>query len=444
MNDLHFDSSLQWFCQSIEAALPGTVEHGHVLRDATGRLAFITPHSLEAEQTQKVTATLRDTLRPYVLESRVVLDPHSPGVSFILESTPALDRQVQLERGIVRIKVMDRRVVGMDWLAGPQPGWRSPQPARFVFASLKGGVGRSTALAVAAVHLASKGSNVLVVDLDFEAPGIGNILLRDSEMPKFGALDFHVESGLRSEPLGPEFFRELVAPSSLGDGRGLLEVVPVCGNTTSRHPENMLAKLSRAYLDVASESCSHQTFLTRTQRLVDELCTLRRYDVVLVDSRAGLNESTAAAILGLGAEVLLFGIDTPQTFSTARYLMAHLASFKRQPGDDWLLRVKWIHAKASADAVQQAAFRDRAFDVCSETLYCQAPPADEESDLDAELEFTLNNPDAPHYAWPVLFDGGYLEFDPLAKSNLISAPVYQATFSALLSGIEERMSIDDE
>lgn len=41
-----------------------------------------------------------------------------------------------------------------------------------VFYSIKGGVGRSTALAVAAWHLAQQGKKVMVVDMDLESPGL--------------------------------------------------------------------------------------------------------------------------------------------------------------------------------------------------------------------------------------------------------------------------------
>ena len=67
---------------------------------------------------------------------------------------------------------------------------------RIVFASLKGGVGRSTALCVLAAHFSRHGRRVLAVDFDLEAPGIGTMLLDEQELPPFGTLDYLVENGI--------------------------------------------------------------------------------------------------------------------------------------------------------------------------------------------------------------------------------------------------------
>ena len=114
-------------------------------------------------------------------------------------------------RGL-RVRLLDRRLVGADWLLAPAKP--SPPPPRFVFASIKGGVGRSTALAVAAADLASRGQRVLVIDLDLEAPGLGPMLLDDSTLPEFGTLDALVENGLSG--LDNTFLRDLIGPSALG------------------------------------------------------------------------------------------------------------------------------------------------------------------------------------------------------------------------------------
>ena len=68
-------------------------------------------------------------------------------------------------------------------------------PAIVVFASQKGGVGRSTALAVAATEFAYRGKSILAIDLDLEAPGLGGMLLPADELSAFGALDSYVENG---------------------------------------------------------------------------------------------------------------------------------------------------------------------------------------------------------------------------------------------------------
>jgi hypothetical protein len=82
--------------------------------------------------------------------------------------------------------------------------------------------------------------------------------------------------------------------------------------------------------------------------MIRDLAARHHYDVIFVDARAGLNETTAATVQGLGADVLFFGIDTPQTWDGYRYFLAHLARFKPLTGvDDWRFRLKMVHAKAA-------------------------------------------------------------------------------------------------
>jgi hypothetical protein len=210
-----------------------------------------------------------------------------------------------------------------------------------------------------------------------------------------------------------------------------------------QHPANVLAKLSRGYLeDQDPTSGQPVSFMGQTQRLVDELAALKQYDAVLLDARAGLNESTATAILGLGAQVLLFGEDTPQTFAGYRYLLAHLARYPRHEADDWLDRIRMVHAKASADPQHQQSFRDRAHEVFQELLYREVPlqspdgPLFDAGDSVTLPEFSLDDPDAPHFAWPVLRDSNYFEFDPLAAPSQLTQALYERTYQALLAGLK--------
>ena len=301
-------------------------------------------------------------LQAYCREDRILLYKEQAGVSWIIKQARQSKAQISLnESEQVTIKFLENRIVGQDWLTEPARGWQSPNPARFVFASLKGGVGRSTALAVVATEWARQGRKVLVVDLDLEAPGIGSMLLQEEELPKFGVLDWFVEQKLSGTD--EEFLADMTAASTFGGGKGLIDVAPAVGKASNRHPGNVTGKIARAYLESHNEAGEPSSFLKQTQVLIDMLSELKHYDAILIDARAGLNETTAAAILGLGADILLFGEDTPQTFSSYRYLLAHLARFPRNEDDDWLYRLHMIHAKASADAGRQQAFRDNAHEI---------------------------------------------------------------------------------
>ena len=112
--------------------------------------------------------------------------------------------------------------------------------------------------------------------------------------------------------------------------------------------------------------------------------------------------------------------DTPQTFASYRYLLAHLSRFVRPDTDDWLYRLRMIHAKASRDESRQAAFRDRAYELFNEFFYSRPivkSGATEVGVLDAEHEGALPTENAfglnykgnlsSFLDWSVFFYGAY-------------------------------------
>ncbi len=337
------------------------------------------------------------------------------------------------------VRLVERRIIGQDWLRGiQQPLPRVP--SIIVFASHKGGVGRSTALSVASAEFASRGRSILAIDLDLEAPGLGGVFLPTHDLPTFGVLDYYVENS--RELIDNSFLRSMLAISPLTNGRGQVTIVPAIGQRCRDFPQNVIGKLARAYLgDVETTGSDGEplTFLDQTRTMIAALCERDRYDAVFVDARAGLNETTAAAVQGLGADVLFFGVDTPQTWEGYRYFLSHLARFKPQPGgdEDWRYRLKMIHAKASADPKAWAGFRDRAFELYADHLYDEADEAGGE--IAAPFSFDLDDREAPHYAWPILMDQTYYEFDPLARREQVMESIYARTFGPFIAGLSERL-----
>ncbi len=443
-----FDTSLAIFFSTLLRTLGKDLAlGGWVLRDSTGRLAYIAPSALADSDRARVADAVAASVPQYRHEGECVLDIEQPGVRSLVDSANPFSETIQLGEAdngeSVTIRLIDHRIVGQDWLSRPAPGWVPPQSARIVFASLKGGVGRSTALVVVATELARLGRKVLAIDLDLEAPGIGTMLLGENEKPKFGVLDWYVERGVGSIDVEDRtFLLDMIAPSRFGQGKGLIDVAPAVGRTSDAYPANVLAKIARAYLELPQEEGRAMTFLAQTQVLINQLTQLNSYDAVLIDARAGLNESTSAALLGLGADVLLFGVDTSQTFASYRYLLAHLARFERDVSDDWLLRLRMVHAKASRDKQRQLAFRDRAFDLFSELLYRRDTPV--EVDESSNIEFGLDDPTAPHHAWTVLWDGNYAEFDAPGNAMQLAPEYYRETFDGLLTGVTELLRVSED
>lgn len=91
------------------------------------------------------------------------------------------------------LRLLDRQVVGQDWL---RPVLTPPHLHRIVFFGLKGGVGRSTAMALFAYSLARSGKRVLLIDFDLESPGLSGLLLSPDRLADFGMVDWFIEDAV--------------------------------------------------------------------------------------------------------------------------------------------------------------------------------------------------------------------------------------------------------
>jgi hypothetical protein len=432
---VYFDDALPKFVELVQELLgEGVFDRNAFLRDAEGNLTFILRDELDENQLGHLREQASIRLGTYTSEFSVATARELFDESL---EDPTRDQWEGVNVGgeFQFVRLVERRILGQDWLRRIEPKMQGTPPI-VVFASHKGGVGRSTALAVAAADLANRGKSVLSIDLDLEAPALGDIFLPRGEVPDFGALDYYVENGRGLAD--DEFLRSMLAVSPLTQGKGQVLAVPAVGKRSRAFPQNVIGKLSRAYLeDVSTEDAEVVTksFLDQTRAMVGGLCRLTRFDVVFIDARAGLSETTAATVQGLGADVLLFGVDTPQTWEGYRYFLAHLARFKPEAGeDDWRYRLKMVHAKASPDPKAWGRFRDNAFELFADSLYDEADENDSEA-----FSFDLDDSEAPHFAFPILIDSSYFEFDPLSRRDQLAEPIYSRTFGAYLNGLAERL-----
>lgn len=430
---IRYDDALPSFAALVRDVLGEDEVLKHAfLRDAVGRLTFIVIGVAVEETLLQAVRDGAQALAPWIDPLVPVATPEELFDPNLADPAASLPEFIDSRdfRGFVRL--VERRVVGQDWLRPPADPIVGLPPI-VVFASHKGGVGRSTALAVSSAALSRQGFNLLVVDLDLEAPGLGTMLLHES--PRFGTLDYFVESAV--EDVEDEFIDGLIGTSRLAD-RGLIHVAPAVGTQSESSPQNVLGKIARAYVERRCPDGKTESFLDRTRNLIKRLCFRESYDAVFIDSRAGLNEGTAAAILGLGAAILLFGVDTPQTFAGYRYFLAHLERFRPETSNekDWRYRLRMVQAKAQARPTAQSNFRTSTFEMFSDTLYDL-----EEGIEEAAFNFNYDDVNAPHYAWPILDDTNYAEFNPMAQGDQFAKHFYDRTFGPFIAALSEMIGL---
>jgi len=429
------------------------VERGTVLRDATGRLTFFAadrppvperadvgaPSSIESAPSANemhldvLGRRIVDRLGAYAREDRPVVYPGDDGASPVLTSRERIPVRV----GEQFCYLVDRRIVGTGWLAEPVAA--TSGPPRLVFASLKGGVGRSTALTVLAADLARRGRNVLVVDLDLEAPGLGHLLLEDGRLPDYGVVDFLVEDGIGS--VSDDLLRRFVGTSQLTSASGgVVDVMPALGRKSEAAPENILAKLSRAMIEDVTDTGTVSVG-EQVSSMIDRIAALASYDAVLIDSRAGLSELAAPAVIGLGATVLLFGTAQTQTIEGYRALFAALQLLAQRDeaqgrSSEWRLALRPVYAKASLNAETAGRFRDDIYDLYSEYLYDAEPEDEAGANGTSLLRFTQQDGSAPHAPLMIPFNAAFVDFDPSLQPTQLTTAFYEQSFRPFLDAVD--------
>lgn len=331
------------------------------------------------------------------------------------------------------VSLVERQLVGGDWLRGPD--LKLAAPPRLAFHGVKGGVGRSTALAMAAWHLARQGRRVLAVDLDLESPGVSTQLVPSDRLPRFGVVDWLVESAVGQGD--DSVLDDMLVTSPLAtDSPGQIFVAPAGG----RDPGTYAAKLGRAYLGITSPDGAMMPFAERLDHLLGRLTSFREVDVVLIDSRAGLHEISAAVITHLGAQTLLFAGGGEQTFWDYQALFREL---RRAPRRARAVREAIKVVAALIPGQQREAhlqgLLERSYDLFLDNLYDEVPQGEISG-----FSYDLDDPAAPHYPlsvfWAAEFTGG---FSPVGIRMADLSAQIEAAFGSLFRGVDELLREDE-
>lgn len=281
-------------------------------RDLNGRVRFIVPEEIGADEVQRpeIEAVYQSLakqleLHAYPIDSGILYEATQEQAHYGAQ-TFRLD-------GFDNVWIVDRLASESRWesIAEVASG-----AARIVFFSIKGGVGRSTALAASAWALARAGKRVLVLDLDLESPGLSSALLPSDRQPKYGITDWLVEDLVdNGEPL----IQDLYATSGLTTA-GEIYLVPAHGSD----PGEYVSKLGRVWMPKIGAQMQAESWSMRLNRLVNTLEERICPDVILIDSRAGIDEVAAACVTDLGAHtIFMFAIQGQQTWTGYRALLSH-------------------------------------------------------------------------------------------------------------------------
>ena len=298
------------------------------------------------------------------------------------------------------------------WLAKQQitSPWplREQTPTIVSFYSYKGGVGRSTLVAIVAAILARTGDRVVIVDLDLEAPGQQTLF---DVQPSRGVLDYVVEHiALGSSELG-----ELVTDvtGQVPNAKGTVHLA-AAGTVDWSYVEKIARLDFSGHTQEGRESPVHEALTS----LLKQVKSTLKPDWILLDARTGIHDLGGLAMHAFAHIDVLLGRDGRQGREGLRLCLQALAR-RRSPEDILTLLVHAL-APAPLDDPQisrpiQLAFRREAYELFRETVYATLD--------DASLPSTEDS-GAPHAPYPVPLDPTLGRLETILTMDELTARSY--------------------
>lgn len=394
MKMIRFHDALNLACEFASQHL-ADYEPIYIIRDVVGRVSLVV--DVPAEKLDN-----KDELSEGL---HTKLDKFGPGPEQAVQSREDLLLPEEIfassEKICLREKpvtyLVDRLMNNRDWLRSPLVV-SPPLPTAVAF-SLKGGVGRSTAIAAWAHNLAERGYKVLAADLDLEAPGLQDLLLlhesepRRNRLPDYGIVDWLVEGrvGQADEVLFNDMLGTVDLPAGIP---GEIHLLPAFGRET----KDYIAKLGRAYLSIMDVNGTEYGFADAIYKLLETaLSRAEPFDIALLDARAGLHDIGAAAVTRIGAHAFLFARNDAQTWSAYRHLLEHLhcspAVEWGMPDNDLRWRMSMVGAMTGGSASELESLREHSYSVW-QNLYDQEAEATPDTPGEADENM-------PHWPIPV-------------------------------------------
>jgi hypothetical protein len=212
-----------------------------------------------------------------------------------------------------------------------------------------------------------------------------------------------------------------------------IHVVPAHG----QDPGEYISKLGRIWMPAQKDDTVREPWQTRLNRLIDELEKRYKPDIVLVDSRAGIDEVASACVAGLGAGlVLLFAVDSDQTWSGYDILFRHW--LRNSMVKEIRGRLQMVAALIPETRQQEYVdeFCEHSWDLFTGTVYDPIPS--DNPDLEY-FNYDISNDDAPHFPWRVMWNRGFSVLpnlhEPL-RQPVITEQI-QGIFGQLIHQIKE-------
>ena len=311
--DIALQSVCMWNRKNILVAVT-------LVRDVCGKVSFFMDNAepaLDADD-EELKTLLRHDMGGY-FSGRVYWKKRSGKLKHMAERIkPLLDlvadeRQAWNERDGIVFYILERPIAKKAWIMKGQQqesAWPYEEAVGengtkvITFYSFKGGMGRTTALAGAALTLAKRGKSIVMVDTDIEAPGLATLFFEEETIDR-GVLDYLLEYNLENTVRIEDYILDVAESALLSEEEGHLFLMPA-----GRVDNDYLQKLARIDYQDNRENYLRDSVKT----LVQEIRVRYRPDYIFVDARAGFHDLGGVMVTQLPHGDVLFGNDSRQSW----------------------------------------------------------------------------------------------------------------------------------
>jgi hypothetical protein len=215
-------------------------------------------------------------------------------------------------------------------------------------------------------------------------------------------------------------------------------VVPAHG----REPGEYVSKLGRAWMSVVRDDGTRESWPQRLRRMVDELKKALDPEIVLIDSRSGIDDLASACVTDLGAKlILLFAFDDDQTWTGHQILFRHWrhASVAKEIRE----RLQLVAAMMpETDTLERLGeMREAGYELFAAELYDAIPPGEM---IGERWNFEESDDLAPHAPWLIRRHQGFTSLKTLrGRLSKIEESTVVHVFGPLIQGLGELIEEQD-
>ncbi|MFM6114872.1 MAG: ParA family protein [Sphaerospermopsis kisseleviana] len=312
--------------------------------------------------------------------------------------------------------------------ANPQNQLTLPQrqpslPRTVTFYSFKGGVGRTTALAHVAWILALRGRKIVAVDLDLEAPGLSTAFNLNPQ-PEYGIVDYFYERSYLPEGVEPSILiTHIFGEVRIPNATGRLFVVPAgCLSL------DYIAKVDDLHATTVIDG-NENLWSVFKREIYEQL----KPDIILIDSRTGINQWGALSLIQAADEAIIFLFPNEQNKQGIELLLHSLNTLKN-------LSINFVFSP-----VPDITKIDKVTEIYQSFVDKIQLTTDEEYEIDDNEQIEISEPLVIPYLQPIALADNYpvrALLDYYNKIvNLIDEETDEIERTNILTDLEKRWNI---